>query len=207
LSIHVITTDGAAAPGRLPPATTDAITAVLVGTEAAADRYGWDQPPLLFGLFDHVTADGGAVEIDPSITEPDLWTTPDPRRPGVALPVPAILHRFATDLTSPAARRWLDGWLHTEGRTCVGMGLLFETWVGPRRPGYRYGDLAKAPAALRSEARIVAAVDTNLALHRVIRVRGADTPHVDRWAHLPAEIRHRRVTAALHRLVHIARGH
>ena len=24
----------------------------MVSTEAAADRYGWDQPPLLFGLFD-----------------------------------------------------------------------------------------------------------------------------------------------------------
>lgn len=207
MTIHAITTDGTPTSGRLRPATADAITTVLVSAEAAADRYGWDQPPLLFGLFVNATAVGGAIEVDPSITEPDLWTTPDPRRRGVALPVAVILHRFATDLTSPDARRWLDGWLHTDGRTCVGMGLVFETWVGPRRPGYRYGDLAKAPAALRSEARIVAAVDTDLALHRVIRVRGADTPHVDRWPHPPALLRHRRVTAGLHRLVHLARRH
>jgi len=207
LTIHAITTDGAAAPGRLRPATSAAITTVLVSTEATADQYGGDQPPILFGLFDHSTADGGAIEVDPSITEPDLWTTPDPHRPGIPLPVPVILHRLATDLTSPAARRWLDGWLHTEGRTCVGMGLLFEMWVGPRRPGHRYGDLAKAPAALRGEIRIVAAVDTDLAVHRVIRVRGANTPHVDRWAHPPAGIRHGRVTAGLHRLVHLARSH
>lgn len=197
------TTDGL----RLRPDTSAAITAVLVNTEAIAHQHGWDQPPILFGLFDHLTGGNAAIEVDPSMTEPDLWATPDPRRHGAVLPVPIILHRFATDLTNPAARRWLDGWLHTDGRTCVGVGLLFEMWAGPMRPGYRYGDLANAPAGQRRDVRVVAAVDTDLGLHRVIRVQGADKPHVDHWAHPPAGSRHRRIVTGLHRLVHLARRH
>ncbi|ROO62995.1 hypothetical protein EDC02_5004 [Micromonospora sp. Llam0] len=192
---------------RLRPDTCTAITTILAHTEATTHRYGWDQPPVLFGLFDH-QADGAAmIEVDPSITEPGLWTTPDPRRPGMPLPVPVILHRLATDLTSHTGRRWLDGWLHTNGRTCVGVGLVFEAWAGPIRPGYRYGDLAKAPAGQRREIRVVAAVDTDLGLHRVIRVRGTDTPRVDHWTHPPAGSRHRRIVTGLHRLVHLVRNH
>jgi hypothetical protein len=207
LTIHHAST-GTATHGRLRPDTAAAITTILVNTEATAERCGWDQQPVLFGLFDHVRADGtAAVEVDTGITEPDLWTTPDPRRHGDSLPVPVILHRFVTDLTSPAARRWLDGWLHASGRTCVGVGLAFEAWMGPIRPGYQYGDLAKAPAGQRREIRVVAAVDTDLRLHRVIRVRGADTARVDRWAHLPAHSRHRSIVTGLHRLARLARSH
>ncbi|MCW6004301.1 hypothetical protein K1W54_06860 [Micromonospora sp. CPCC 205371] len=207
MRIHLDST-GPAAHGRLRPDTSAAITTILLNTEATADRCGWDQQPVLFGLFEHVRADGTAtVEVDPSITEPDLWTTPDPRRHGLPLPVPVILHRFATDLTTPAARRWLDSWLHVNGRTCVGIGLAFEAWAGPIRPGYRYGDLAKPPTGQRREVRIVAAVDTDLRLHRIIRVRGADTPLLDRWAHLPARSRHRSIVTGLHRLARIARSH
>jgi hypothetical protein len=199
---------GMAGPGRLRPETSEAITAILVNTEATVHGYGWNQQPVLFGLFDHLRADGtAAVEVDISITGPDLWTTPDPLRHAERLPVPVALHRFASDLSSPAARRWLDDWLRTNGRTCVGVGLVFEAWTGRRRPGYRYGDLAKAPADQRREVRVVAAVDTDLRLHRVIRIHGAQAPHVDRGTILPARNRHRSVITGLHRLVRLARSH
>jgi hypothetical protein len=199
---------GTAAYGRLRPETCAAITTVLHNTEARAARYGWDQQPVLFGLFDHVRDDGTtAIEVDITIAESGLWTPADPLRHHGRLAVPVILHRFATDLTSPAARHWLGPWLHANGRTCVGVGLVFEAWAGRMRPGYRYGDLAKAPADQRHEARIVAAVDTDLRLHRVIRPRGADTPHMDHRPLPPAHSRHRSVVTALHRLARIARSH
>jgi hypothetical protein len=200
---------GTAAFGRLRPDTCAAITAILHNTEARASRHGWDQAPVLFGLFDHVRDNGtAAVEVDVTIAESGLWTTPDPHRHGIPLPVPGILHRFTTGLTSPAARRWLQEWLHANGRTCVGVGLLFEVWAGQMRPGYRYGDLAKAPSDQRHEARVVAAVDTDLHLHRVIRPRGAETPRVDRRPLPPvARCRHRSVVTELHRLARLARSH
>ncbi|MDG4795023.1 hypothetical protein [Micromonospora sp. WMMD1082] len=206
MSIHLDST-GMATHGRLQPDTAVAITTVLRDIEAATHRYGWDQQPVLFGLFDHVTADGtAAVEADPSIAEPDVWSTPDPHRHGMTLPVPVVLHRLATDLTSPAARRWWDAWLHAHGRTCIGIGMAFEAWTAPIRPGYRYGDLAKAPTGLRREVRVVAAVDTDLHLHRVIRVRGASTPRVAPRVPLPARSRHRSIVTGLHRLARIARS-
>ena len=207
MTIHHART-GEATSRRLLPDTAAAITTVLVNTEAIAHRYGWDQQPVLFGLFDHVTSSGeAAVEVDATIAEPEVWTVPDPHRHGAHLPPPVVLHRLARDLTSPAASRWLGDWLHQRGRTCVGIGLVFEAWAGPRRPGYRYGDLANAPAGQRREIRVVAAVDTDLGLHRIIRVRGTDTPRVDRRAHLPARGRHRSVLTGLYRLVRLARSH
>jgi hypothetical protein len=199
---------GHAAHRRLRPDTRAAIARVLINTEATANGYGWDHQPVLFGLFDRVAADGGtAIEVDPTFTETGLWTAPDPHRRGENLPAPVVLHRFASDLAAPATSRWLHDWLHVGGRICVGVGLVFEAWTGPRRPGYRYGDLAKAPAGRRREIRVVAAVDTDLGLHRIIRVRGEDNPHVDHWAHLPARSRHRSIVTGLHRLVHLARSH
>ncbi|MDG4834178.1 hypothetical protein O7627_33475 [Solwaraspora sp. WMMD1047] len=198
---------GTAAHGRLRPDTSAAITTILVNIETTTHQYGWDQQPVLFGLFDHLWADGtAAVEVDPRITGPDLWTTPDPRRPGMTLPVPVILHRLATDLTGPAARRWWDGWLHTNGRTCVGVGLAFEAWAGPDRPGYRYGDLATAPPGQRREVRVVAAVDTDFHLHRVIRARGTDSTRVDHRLLVPTRGRHRGIVTGLYRLARLARS-
>jgi len=207
LTIHHCTIPNTAGR-RLQPDTSTAITTILVDTEATAHRYGWDQQPVLFGLFDHSTAQGNAaIEVDPTIIGPDLWAEPDPHRPGMNVPPPVLLHRLARDLTSPAASRWLDHWLHERGRTCVGIGLVFEAWAAPHRPGYRYGDLANAPVGQKREIRVVAAVDTDLGLHRITRVRDVDTPRVDRWAQLPAGSRHRRVVTGLDRLVRLARNH
>src|SRR5262249_21696282 len=87
---------GVTAHGRLRRDTSEAITAILVNTEATAHGYGWNQEPVLFALFNHIRADGTrAVEVDISITGSDLWNTPDPRRYGERLPVPVVLHRFA----------------------------------------------------------------------------------------------------------------
>lgn len=196
-----------AARPRLRPDTREAITTILLNTEATAHRFGWDGPPVLFGLFDHATADGmGTLEVDPSIVAPDLWRTPDPRRRSQHLPVPVVLHRVASDLSGAAARGWLCDWLHAGGRTCVGVGLLFEAWAGPVRPGYRRGDLANAPAHQRREVRVIAAVDTDLGLHRIVRVRGVDAPHVGHWPRLPGWSRQRGIVTGLCRLVHALRS-
>jgi hypothetical protein len=112
-----------------------------------------------------------------------LWDIADPANRGEHLPVPAVLHRFAHDLTGTAARGWLYQWLHRDGRTCIGIELLFEAWAAPTPPNYRRGDLATSPAD--REVRVVAAVDTDLGLHQVIRTRGQQ-PTVHSWPHLPA---------------------
>ena len=195
-------TDGTAAR-RLRPDTRAAITTILTNTEDTAHQVGWDFEPVLFGLFDHITAGGiGAVEVDPTFAAPDLWRTADPRRRGEHLPVPLVLHRLASDLSSPAAGGWLHDWLHRGGRARVGVGRLFEAWAGPVPPGYRRGDLANAPANHRREVRVAAAVDIDHGLHRIVRVRGDDTPHVRHWPHLPAWSRHRGIVTGLCRLVH-----
>lgn len=194
------------ASARLRPDTRTAITNVLAQTEATAERFGWDFAPVLFGLFDRTAADGSAaIEVDTDFVGPDLLHVPNPRPEG-SVRLAVALHRFAANLSSAAARGWLRQWLHTGGRTCVGVGLLFEGWAGWIRHGYQHGDLAKAPATQRGEVRVVAAVDTDLGLHRIVRVRGHDTASVDRWAHLPAWSRDRAIILGLSQLVRATRN-
>jgi hypothetical protein len=127
-----------------------------------------------------------------------------PTRRGENLPVAVVLRRLARDLTATPAQAWLRGWLHRDGRSCVGVGLIFEAWLGPVRPGYRHGDLSKAPAALRREVRVAAAVDTDLGLHRVTRPRGEE-PTIRTWPELPAWSRKRRIVTGLRSLTELAR--
>jgi hypothetical protein len=195
----------------LHPATRAAIPAVLTGVESAADQYGWDQPPVVFGLFDRTdlaTGAGsavGALEVDPSLAAPDLWTASDSARPGESLPVPVVLRRFARQLATPHARVWLRDWLARDRRELVGFGLLFEGWAGPVTPGYRRGDLAKAPAVLRREVRIAATVDTDLGLHRVARVRHGQPSAAQSWPELPRWSQRRGVVVGLRALTELAK--
>jgi hypothetical protein len=188
----------------LQPSTRAAITEALIETESTANQYGWDHAPVLFGLFDlNLSSDRGRLEVDPTLAEPSLWDIADPANRGENLPVPAVLHRFAHDLSATATRGWLHHWLHRDGRTCIGIGLLFEAWAGPAGPGYRRGDLATSPA--RREVRVVAAVDIDLGLHRVIRTRGEQPPTVRSWPHLPAWSSRRGVVTGLRALTELAR--
>jgi hypothetical protein len=189
----------------LLPSTRAAITAALVSVESNAHRQGWNWPPVLFGLFDHVpSGDLRALEVDVTLAEPTMWNVPDPASRGENLPVGLVLHRFARDLTAIPAQQWLRQWLHRDGRTCVGVGLLFEAWAGPVHAGrYRHGDLARS--AQRREVRIATAIDTDLGLHRVIRARGAQQPADQTWAEIPAWASPRRIVTGLRRLVELTR--
>ncbi|MFY1673968.1 hypothetical protein ACN27G_29115 [Plantactinospora sp. WMMB334] len=195
----------------LHPATRAAIPAVLTQLESAADQYGWDQPPVVFGLFDRpdIANDAGpglgALELDTTLAAPDLWTEPDPARPDESLPAPVILQRFARQLATPPARVWLRDWLTRDRRALVGFGLVFEAWAGPVAPGYRRGDLANAPAALRREVRIAAAVDTDLGLHRVARVRHGQPSTARSWPELPRWSQRRGIVVGLRALTELAK--
>ncbi|MGI5214835.1 hypothetical protein [Plantactinospora sp. CA-290183] len=186
-----------------------AIPAVLTGVESAAHQYGWDQPPIVFGMFGRVdlanSSSRGTIEVDPTLAAPDLWTTPDPTQPDESLPVPVVLQRLARELAAPGTQAWLQHWLRQDGRVCIGFGLSFEAWAAPMMPDYRRGDLAKAPAALRREVRIVAAVDTDLGLHRVSRLNGDQTPTARSWPELPPWSRRRGIVLGLRALTELAK--
>jgi hypothetical protein len=185
------------------PSTRAAITAALASIEETGQRQGWDLPPVLFGLFDHLpSGESRALEVDDTLAGPTWWNIPDPTNCGENLPVSVALHRFARDLTAPVAQAWLRRWLHHDGRTCVGVGILFEAWAGLVSPGYRHGDLATS--ATRREVRVAVAVDTGLGLHRVVRARGGQ-PSVASWPELPAPARHRRIVTGLRSLIDLAR--
>ena len=111
-----------------------AITTALVNVEATAHQHGWDHAPVVFGLFDHATnPDLRTLEVDVTLAGPAMWTAADPANRGGNSPVAVVLHRFARDLTTTPAQAWLRDWLHRDGRTCVGIGLLFEAWLGDRK--------------------------------------------------------------------------
>ncbi|MBF9134741.1 hypothetical protein I0C86_38295 [Plantactinospora sp. S1510] len=103
-------------------------------------------------------------------------------------------------------RTWLRGWLHVDGRRCIGFGVVFEAWLGEARPGFRHGDLAQAPESARVQTRVVAAVDIDLRFYRAIRMRGAHAPAVTTWAAPPPQIRGTRIAAGLTRMVDRARA-
>ncbi|MFC0531340.1 hypothetical protein [Phytohabitans kaempferiae] len=189
----------------LSPFTRAAITATLVSIEQAGHREGWDCPPVLFALFDHPAAGEPLLQVDDTLAEPGLWTVPDPARPGQNLPTAVVLHRFAADLCAGAAQHWLRQWLRRDGRTCVGVGLLFEAWAGLVDAGYHHGDLATS--STRREVRVVAAVDAGGGLHRVIRGRGAQRPAVAVWPEPPAWAGTRRIITGLRRLVQVTTSH
>jgi hypothetical protein len=58
----------------LHPDTRAARTTALINVVATADRHGWDFAPVVFGLFDH--ADLRALEVDVTLTGPDMWDVP-----------------------------------------------------------------------------------------------------------------------------------
>lgn len=191
----------------LQPDTRAAITTVIGRAEAAAHELGWDGEPVLFGLFDHRGPDGPTLELDHGLAGPGLWQAPDPHRPGNTLPVTTVLHRYAHDLTAVAARPWLRDFVHQHGRHLVGVALLFEGWAGWAPPDtYRHGDLARLPARLRREARLVAATDIDGGLHRVLRYRDTALPTVSYWPRIPPRLRQRRVVTGLRALLERTRA-
>lgn len=181
------------------------LTAALTHAEATADRFGWDQPPVLVGLF-HLpgVADTHEIQVDPTLIGHNAWHL-DTATDGQSLAPTVALHRLTTNLAAAPMRNWLRGWMHRDGRHLIGFGLLFEAWLGPVHPGYRHGDLAKAPEFARIEARVVAALDADQRLYQIIRQRGADQSAVSTWADPPPHIRATRVAAGLTRLMGLAR--
>jgi hypothetical protein len=188
----------------LEPSTRAAITAALINTESTANQYGWNRAPVLFGLFDLPCHDEhGTLQVDPTLVEPGVWDVADPANPGEDLPIPHVLHHFARDLASAAMRDWLQEWLHRGARTCIGAGLVFEAWTGPARPGYRRGDLAKSPS--HGEIRVVVAVDTDLGVHQVTRVRGAQISTERPWRQPSARSHDGTIVTGLRAVTELAR--
>jgi hypothetical protein len=186
----------------LHPHTQDAFENMLAAAERIREHHGWDLAPDLLALF-HL----------PMSAYPDLvhWDFPVDRgvwhHPTIGdpdLPPAVALHRLADALGSAPMRAWLRDWLHEDGRRCIGFAMVFEAWLGAVRPGYRYGDLAQASASARVETRVVAAVDIDLRIYRVLRVRGTHAPTVTAWATPPPQVRDTRIATGLTRLVNLA---
>jgi len=57
-------------------------TVTLIRTEALANQLGWNNPPVLLGLFAHHTPALTAIEVKPYPIDPKLWHLPDPHHPG-----------------------------------------------------------------------------------------------------------------------------
>ncbi len=190
----------------LQPRTQDMLTRTLTEVEALHERHGWDLSPELIGLFDRPTAvHPHRVYVDADLFHPSVWHNPNLADGDQSNAPAVILHRLAEHAASPPMRQVLQGWLHNDGRRCIGFAMVFEAWAGPVGPGYRHGDLAQAPASARVATRLVAAVDIDLRLYRVLRARGAQAPNVDTWAAPPPRIRTTRIATGLTRLVHLAR--
>ncbi|RKF22814.1 hypothetical protein D7I43_31325 [Micromonospora globbae] len=182
------------------------LTRTLTEVEALHERHGWDLSPELIGVFDRPTsAHPHRVHVDADLFDPSVWHAPNLADGDQTNPPAVILHRRAGHAASLPMRDVLRAWLHCDGRRCVGFAMVFEAWAGPVGPGYRHGDLAQAPASACVETRLVAAVDIDLRLYRVLRARGAQAPTVDTWAAPPPRVRHTRIATGLTRLVTLAR--
>ncbi|MEV6932090.1 hypothetical protein AB0M46_47435 [Dactylosporangium sp. NPDC051485] len=194
---------------RLPSGLRDAVTDALVQTEIRLDRHGWDQPPILTGIFfRRVSATKIHVEIDPSLISPITWREPGTvpaagavRPADAAHPVDVLL-RLAGDLAATPMRDWLRDWLHHDGRRLAGFAFCFEGWQAPIRPGYRHGDLAAAPDSQRTEVRAVTALDLHGGTWQIIRRRGELHPTVSTSSGTTSA---GRVLTGLHRLNRLAR--
>ncbi|MFG1648381.1 hypothetical protein ACGFIE_00520 [Micromonospora sp. NPDC049275] len=182
------------------------MTHALIDAEALHERHGWDLPPTLIGLFDWPLAGPShTVTIDAGLFDPSVWHNLALARGDASLPPAVVLHSLADIADSPPARGSVRSWLHRDGRRCIGFALVFEGWAAPSRPGYRHGDLAKAPPSSRIEMRIVAAVDRDRQLYQVKRVRGAQTATADRSPQPLARTAGSRIATGLNRLVDLAR--
>ncbi|MEU8332187.1 hypothetical protein AB0J14_35260 [Micromonospora arborensis] len=190
----------------LHPRTRDALTRALLDVETLHERHGWDLPPTLIGLFDWPFAGPAhTVTIDAGLFDPSVWHNLALARGDASLPPAVVLHSLADIADSPPAEDSVRSWLHRDGRRCIGFALVFEAWAAPIRPGYRHGDLAKAPPSARVETRIVAAVDLDRQLCQVKRVRGAQSAAADRSPQPSSRTAGSRIAVGLGRLVDLAR--
>ncbi|MEV0003493.1 hypothetical protein AB0H28_14560 [Micromonospora sp. NPDC050980] len=157
-------------------------------------------------MFDWPLADPShAVSIDADLFDWGVWHNLTLAGGDASLPPAVVLHSLAEIAGSPPARDAMRSWLHRDGRRCIGFALVFEVWAAPGRPGYRHGDLAKAPPSERIEMRIAAAVDLDRRLYEITRVRGEQTVTVDRSPRRPSRTAGSRIVTGLYRLVDLAR--
>ncbi|MFJ6199139.1 hypothetical protein [Micromonospora sp. NPDC092111] len=190
----------------LNPHTRGALIHALVDVEARHERHGWDLPPTLIGVFDRpLSSQPHDVHVDAGLFDPDVWYAPALARGDQSLPPGVILHSLADLAGTAPGRKTLRSWLHHDGRRCIGFALVFEAWAAPIRPGYRHGDLAKAPSSARIETRVVAAVDLDGQLHQIKRIRGARHAAVDQPSQPPPRRARSHIAAGLDRLMDLAR--
>ncbi|MEU1606061.1 hypothetical protein [Micromonospora matsumotoense] len=190
----------------LNPDTRGALTRALLNVEALHERHGWNRPPTLIGVFDRpLPSQPHDVYVDAGPFDPDVWYAPALVRGDQSLAPGVILNSLADLAGTAPGRETLRSWLHRDGRRCIGLALVFEAWAPAVRPGYRHGDLAKAPSPARIETRVVAAVDLDGQLHRITRVRGTRHAAVDQPSPPPASRAGSRITAGLDRLMDLTR--
>lgn len=158
--------------------TVHAVRSALAGAEATVDGDGWDQQPLLIGLFTD-QPEGQPLRVHlAEFPLPDRWNVPIPGTCGATVPTVFVLQSIADILADGPRPAEIGRWLHRPGLTFVGMGFCCEAWMTHGYQGYRYGDLNTVPAMAEAEVRILVAVDIDERLYQVRRTRGDTTVEV-----------------------------
>jgi hypothetical protein len=189
----------------LSTATVTMLTDVLIRTEALADQLGWNNPPVLLGLFAYYTPTLTAMEVKPFPIDPKVWQLPDPDRWGQTLPTPVVLGSIAGTLSTGSARQQYASWLRRGGRRFLGAGLICEAYHAAYYPGYQPGDLNAVPAMAEAEIRLLTALDVDDRLYQISRARGRDRPNVTVLGPAPPQHAETTIGEAMYALINLAR--
>jgi len=189
----------------LNDSTATMLTDALIRTEAVADQLGWNNPPVLLGLFAHHTPTLTAIEVKPYPIDPKVWHLPDPDHAGQSMPTPLVLGSIAGTLATGQARPRYASWLRRGGHQFLGVAFICEAYHAALYSGYRPGDLNAVPAMAEAEIRLLTALDVDQRLYQISRARGQRQPHVTVLHPAPPQHAETTIGEAMHALVNLAR--
>jgi hypothetical protein len=189
----------------LKHSTVTMLTDVLIRTETLADQLGWNNPPVLLGLFAHNTPAATAIEVKPYPIDPKVWQLPDPDHPGQSLPTPLVLGSIAGTLATGSARQQYASWLRRGGRRFLGAAFICEAYHTALYSGYRPGDLNAVPAMAEAEIRLLTALDVDERLYQISRARGHARPNATVLHPAPPQHAETTIGEAMYALVNLAR--
>lgn len=189
----------------LHDATITMLTDALIRTEAVADQLGWNNPPVLLGLFAHHLPQLVAIEIKPYPIDPKVWQLPDPDHPGETLSPPVVLGSIAGTLATDSARPRYASWLRRGGRQFLGVAFICEAYHAAFYPDYCPGDLNAVPAMADAEIRMVTALDVDDRLYQITRARGHHHPNATVMHPAPPQHADTTIGEAMYALVNLAR--
>lgn len=176
-----------------------ALTDALSRVETRVEELGWDNPPFLIGMFRSPGTDPLTIEADLFPIQPEVWDLPGGHPAAV---FDLISDYFDTQDTRPHLARWL----RPDERCFLSFAFVVEGWQTIAYEGYARGDLNEVPTMADAEVRLLTAIDTDLRLYQIVRVRDSDKPTVTVLEVPPPPLWESTVGYALLRLVRLARN-